>query len=53
MRRWTVVAAPRTASKDEALTFEPDTTLDLLGGEATTVAATVAAALAAGAGVAP
>lgn len=46
-RRWTVVAAPRTEAKDEALAFEPDSTLDLLGGDADAVAATVAAALAA------
>lgn len=44
-RRWTVVAAPRTEAKDEALAFEPDTTLDLLGSDADAVAATVAAAL--------
>jgi hypothetical protein len=45
-RRWTVVAAPRTEAKDEALAFEPDATLDLLGGDAAAVAARVAATLA-------
>lgn len=44
-RLWTVVAAPRTAAKDEALALEPDTTLDLLGGGMPSVAAVVAAAL--------
>ncbi len=46
-RRWAVVAAPRTDSKDEALALDAETTLDLLGGDADTVAAAVAAALSA------
>ncbi len=44
---WTVVAAPRSDAKDEALLLYPESTLDLLGGDAATVAGAVAHALAA------
>lgn len=40
-----MVAAPRTDGKDEALTFDEATTLDLLGGDAVAVAAAVARSL--------